>query len=666
MSRVSHITGSVGNSCLVLVLLRVLLNILYRMQKIKNNIKCLIIILFSLKCFFCSERNINTEKLLDKNIRAVELVPWGNTCTRCKTKNCIGSEDDGWVFPKEIAKFVQKNWIAYGFGISVDMSYDVAIADWLGIEVHTFDPTPVAIEHVANVQCMYQKNCRLECEQKRCWQSTSYWKNMRISKNINNIIHHPTALGTSNSILQFYPLIRSNEPTIYTLLPNVYGQSPINVKVSTLRDIMIHLNHSKVNILKIDIEGKEPEVLENMLSQNVYPELVLVDFDSARRPHLYKNAARSVLRMQMAGYIVCMNHWWNIAFVHKTVAAAVGCNASCALGCESMGHSTGPIPSRKHTRVLNTIQTNTQQVPNLQLNHEQVSIPNYWSIYQFRVNVLGTSLSIIPDAHCVPIISRETMIASNVLYVADPFIIRKASSLHIFFEALLYDNIYSSMKNVYNPSQKSNGAIGHVMSDDDGKTWSKGRIVLNPDHHLSFPFVFEYQSETYMLPESSRMNIVELYKAVQFPYRWTKYHVLLNNVYQADSSLLEHENLWYLMGYTKHGLTLRYAESPFGPFLLHTLSLNVNRNYRRPGGRLQKINGHIYRIAQVSGADKRYGHHTKWFKIVNLSRTVYQETSSINIFLPNTTLKSCKDSFYKSHHVDYDPSTNFIVADGYK
>lgn len=56
----------------------------------------------------------------------------------------------------------------------------------------------------------------------------------------------------------------------------------IMVKVKKLKTIMQELNHTKIDLLKIDIEGCECDVLEQMIEDNIFPLYLSVDFDLAR------------------------------------------------------------------------------------------------------------------------------------------------------------------------------------------------------------------------------------------------------------------------------------------------------------------------------------------------------------------------------------------------
>ena len=57
------------------------------------------------------------------------------------------------------------------------------------------------------------------------------------------------------------------------------------------------------------------------------------------------------------------------------------------------------------------------------------------------------------------------------------------------------------------------------------------------DHHLSYPFVFDLDGTTYMLPETGDAGRIELYRSVEFPDRWELDRVLLDGITAFDATL---------------------------------------------------------------------------------------------------------------------------------
>ena len=90
---------------------------------------------------------------------------------------------------------------------------------------------------------------------------------------------------------------------------------------------------------------------------------------------------------------------------------------------------------------------------------------------------------------------------------ADPFVVEKSGRYYIFFEEL--------------PYAERKAHISMIELDAAGNA-SKPQRVLEADHHLSYPFLFEHDGQLYMLPESAKNRSVELYRCVDFPLVWKR------------------------------------------------------------------------------------------------------------------------------------------------
>lgn len=59
----------------------------------------------------------------------------------------------------------------------------------------------------------------------------------------------------------------------------MFGSNYDIVNVDTIKNIMVENNHNKIDLLKLDIEGAENIVLEQMLKDNIYPKYLCIEFD---------------------------------------------------------------------------------------------------------------------------------------------------------------------------------------------------------------------------------------------------------------------------------------------------------------------------------------------------------------------------------------------------
>jgi hypothetical protein len=228
-----------------------------------------------------------------------------------------------------------------------------------------------------------------------------------------------------------------------------------------------------------------------------------------------------------------------------------------------------------------------------------------------------------------PPAGRENPVISGVdlgtgLYqAADPFLIRRDSVWHLFFESVRGNRWTRS---------RSGGIIAHATSRD-AIAWQFQGVVLDEPYHISYPHVFEWEGQYYMIPETRAARQVRLYRAAPFPERWELAKVLLEGPY-ADATPLRWDGRWWLFAERSTGKrnrsgndTLRLFLAPelMGPWTEHPRSPIVAGDARaaRPAGRMLLHEGRLYRFAQVDVPT--YGRSVRAFEITRLTPTEYQE-----------------------------------------
>ena len=117
-------------------------------------------------------------------------------------------------------------------------------------------------------------------------------------------------------------------------------------------------------------------------------------------------------------------------------------------------------------------------------------------------------------------------------WFADPFLFEKDGITYIFYEAL---DLVTKL-----------GKIGYSIYNEDG-TCSDPKIVIDEKFHMSFPNIFEYNGEIYIMPETCGDWRVRLYKAVKFPDAWEPADILLPDAYACDSIILEEDGKRWLL-----------------------------------------------------------------------------------------------------------------------
>lgn len=162
-------------------------------------------------------------------------------------------------------------------------------------------------------------------------------------------------------------------------------------------------------------------------------------------------------------------------------------------------------------------------------------------------------------------------------FLADPFGLWRDGRLHVFAEGYDYRNRV--------------GWIEAFVFDAGFALLERGSALMEP-WHLSYPYVFEAEGETWMVPEAHKSGRLTFYRAVEFPFRWEPaIRIALDHV-PIDATPLFHDGLWWLF-YTsadqeaaKTGaLHVAFAERLAGPWQPHPGNpVRIDPAGARPGG----------------------------------------------------------------------------------
>lgn len=217
-----------------------------------------------------------------------------------------------------------------------------------------------------------------------------------------------------------------------------------------------------------------------------------------------------------------------------------------------------------------------------------------------------------PEEIANPVLTGRDVTDVDALFVADPFMAIEDDRFYMFFEVL--------------NRSSSQGDIGYAESHD-GEQWEYKNIIIDEPFHLSYPYVFKWEGQYYMIPESHEDLSIRLYRAASFPGKWEFVQNIFNGEHYVDPSIFRHENLWWLFyaNPKNDALNLYYSTELTGEWKPHPMNpiVKLDKHIARPGGRVLVHNGKIYRFAQ--DADPRYGIQIFAFEILELSPKEYQE-----------------------------------------
>jgi len=171
------------------------------------------------------------------------------------------------------------------------------------------------------------------------------------------------------------------------------------------------------------------------------------------------------------------------------------------------------------------------------------------------------------------------------------------------------------------------------------------KTAIEEDFHLSYPFVFDHNNHIYCIPESFEAKQVRLYKFNPQTLTFTFERVLLDAVDAIDSTLLYHDQKWWLFFTRKDmpsvNLYLYYANDINSPFIAHPANPVVtNIKTARPAGKFFVVKGTLFRPAQDNSST--YGKRIVINKIDCLTPNRFHETEAAEIHPPRFTGKFTK------------------------
>jgi hypothetical protein len=201
---------------------------------------------------------------------------------------------------------------------------------------------------------------------------------------------------------------------------------------------------------------------------------------------------------------------------------------------------------------------------------------------------------------------------------ADPFIHISGTETHVFYEDFDYAR-----------------RLGHLsVARLDGDTLTVLGDTHRPPHHLSYPHVFDHDGEVYMLLESGQIARQELWRATDYPLKWTLDKSFFEGVRCADTTLFMHGGAWWLFTNICRDdfndfCSELYAFRVDGPALTkiepHRLNpIVLGADVARGAGRVFEQDGKLYRPSQ-DNTHGTYGYGLNIMEIEALSLDTYSE-----------------------------------------
>lgn len=167
--------------------------------------------------------------------------------------------------------------VVYSVGVGEDLSFDLAVTQLYGCTIDAFDPTPRSLAWVAR---------------------QSLPPTIRV---------HPYGLAARQGVLRFAEPRRDGHVSYSAVTDGVGGAGAadgavVELPVRALDDLMAQLGHTRIDYLKMDIEGSEYEVIADMVAKTIAPAQLCIEFHHGMHGYSDDDTRLAVERLRGLGY----------------------------------------------------------------------------------------------------------------------------------------------------------------------------------------------------------------------------------------------------------------------------------------------------------------------------------------------------------------------------
>ena len=138
--------------------------------------------------------------------------------------------------------------VIYSLGVGHDISFDLCMIERFGVTVHAFDPTPSVTDWLSkqSLPARFQ--------------------------------FHDVGIAAFDGEARFYLPPKSEFISHSIVHTKQYSSEAISVAMIRLVTAMRQLGHTRIDVLKMDVEGAEYSILKDMVDTNIRVGQLLIEF----------------------------------------------------------------------------------------------------------------------------------------------------------------------------------------------------------------------------------------------------------------------------------------------------------------------------------------------------------------------------------------------------
>lgn len=161
--------------------------------------------------------------------------------------------------------------LVYSFGVGEDVSFDLELIRRFHATVHAFDPTPRSIAWIAGQEVPERFH------------------------------FHPCGIANHDGVSSFLPPANPAHVS-HTMIARHGAAASRELPVKRIQTLLSDLQHARIDLLKMDIEGAEYVVIDDLISSRIVVKQLLVEFHHRWKEVGVARTKKAIRNLNAAGY----------------------------------------------------------------------------------------------------------------------------------------------------------------------------------------------------------------------------------------------------------------------------------------------------------------------------------------------------------------------------